>query len=126
MIKQIGLVIVPVSDQDAAIDFWTNGFGLELRGDTPYEAMGQQLRWVEVGPAGAETVLALNVPGSDHPQPGQETNVSFVTDDLEADHAALTDRGVAIEEIMSFDGPVPPMAFFRDNDGNRYLLVQRD
>ena len=40
-------MIVPVSDQDRAIEFYTETLGFELRGDTPY---GENDRWVEVAP----------------------------------------------------------------------------
>ena len=58
-ISQVGTVMVPVSDQDQAIAFYTEKLGLELRADTPF---GNGDRWVEVAPAGAATTLALVTP----------------------------------------------------------------
>ncbi|HVC06681.1 MAG TPA: hypothetical protein VND98_03720 [Solirubrobacterales bacterium] len=52
--------------------------------------------------------------------------MAFTTTDVERDHASLRDRGVdADEEVMRMGGPVPPMFFFRDQDGNRLLIVER-
>ena len=54
------------------------------------------------------------------------TGIGFDTDDIEADHAALRSRGVDVdEEILREGDPVPPMFFFRDPDGNHYLIVER-
>jgi len=58
-------------------------------------------------------------------QPGGETGIAFATDDIDSDHADLRQRGVDVDdEIMRMGDPVPPMFFFRDPDGNRYLIVQ--
>ena len=45
-----GTVIVPVSDQDRAIEFYVETLGFEKRADIPF---GGGERWVEVAPAGA-------------------------------------------------------------------------
>ena len=47
-ITQVATVFVPVSDQDAALDFYVNTLGFEQRADFAY-ADGE--RWVEVGAA---------------------------------------------------------------------------
>jgi catechol 2,3-dioxygenase-like lactoylglutathione lyase family enzyme len=120
-ITQIGTVIVPVSDQDEAIAFYTSKLGLEKRSDTPF---GNGDRWVEVAPAGAETTIALV-----KPRPGDsigvETGVALSTKDVDADHADLKARGVDVDdEVMRMGDPVPPMFFFRDQDANKLLIVQ--
>ena len=122
MIRQLDLVIVTVSDQDAARDFYTEKLGFEVRTDEPY---GEGRRWLEVAPPGSDGKVALVTPMPGGAEPGQDTNVSFTCDDIDADHAALRESGVDIEDVMRMDPPVPPMAFFRDQDGNRYLLVER-
>src|SRR5581483_5738046 len=67
-ITQVGTIIVPVSDQDAAIAFYTEKLGFEKRSDTPF---GNGDRWVEVGPAGHTTTLALMPP-----REGEEVGIS--------------------------------------------------
>ncbi len=120
-IGQIGTVIVPVSDQDAAIAFYTEKLGLEKRADIPF---GNGDRWVEVAPAGAETTIALTIPREGE-SAGVETRIALSTADVDADHADLKARGVDVDdEVMRMGGPVPPMFFFRDQDGNKLLLVQ--
>jgi catechol 2,3-dioxygenase-like lactoylglutathione lyase family enzyme len=122
-IAQIGTVIVPVSDQDRALDFYTGTLGFETRTDTAY---GDGMRWVEVAPAGAETTVAIVPPREGDPV-GVETRTGFTSDDVDADHEYLRSAGVDVDdEVMRMGDPVPPMFFFRDPDGNSFLLVQRD
>ncbi len=121
-ISQVGTVIVPVSDQDRAIEFYTGKLGFEKRADIP---MGQAMRWVEVAPPGASTTVAIVPPREGDPV-GVETRIAFTTDDVDADHASLKAQGVDVdEEVMRMGGPVPPMFFFRDQDQNKLLIVQR-
>jgi catechol 2,3-dioxygenase-like lactoylglutathione lyase family enzyme len=121
-ITQVGTVIVPVGDQDDAIDFYTGKLGFEKRADVPF---GEGERWVEVAPPGAATTIALIPPREGEPV-GIDTRVGFTTDDAEADHATLQGRGVdADAELLRVGGPVPPMFWFRDPDGNSFLIVER-
>src|SRR5947209_1415363 len=117
-ISELGTVMVPVSDQDRAVEFFTQKLGFEKRTDVPY---GEGDRWVEVAPAGAATTIAL-VPPREGESAGIETRIGFTTADVNADHASLRERGVDVDgEVMRMGGPVPPMFFFRDPDGNRFL-----
>lgn len=120
-IKEVGTVIVPVSDQDHAIEFYTETLGFELRGDTPY---GENDRWVEVAPAGAATTIAL-VPPREGQSVGVPTNMGLSTEDVDADHAQLKEQGVDVDDVMRMGDPVPPMFFLRDQDGNQIFVVER-
>ncbi len=114
-ISDIARVIVTVSDQDRALEFYAGTLGLEKRVDVPY---GDGLRWIEVAPPGARTAIALSPPMSG-PVGGAMTGISFQTDDVDALHAELKAAGVdADPEVMREPDPVPPMFFFRDPDGN--------
>jgi catechol 2,3-dioxygenase-like lactoylglutathione lyase family enzyme len=120
-IKQVANVMVPVSDQDRAIEFYTEKLGFEKRSDMPF---GDGNRWVEVGPPGAATVIALVQPRPSDPV-GIDVHVAFQSEDLEADHADLRERGVDVDaEIMRMGDPVPPMFWFRDQDSNTFLMVE--
>ena len=120
-ITQVGTIIVPVSDQDAAIAFYTEKLGFQKRSDTPF---GHGDRWVEVGPAGHTTTIAL-MPPQEGEAVGISTRIAFSTSDIDADHADLKARGVDVDEqVMRMGDPVPPMFWFRDQDKNSYLLVQ--
>ena len=50
-ITRIGTVIVPVSDQDRALEFYVGTLGFEKRIDGAY---GDGARWIEVAPPGSQ------------------------------------------------------------------------
>jgi catechol 2,3-dioxygenase-like lactoylglutathione lyase family enzyme len=121
-ITQVGTVIVPVSDQDRAIDFYVEKLGFEKRADI---AFGDgSMRWVEVAPPGASTTIAIVPPREGEPT-GVQTRIAWSTSDIDADHASLKERGVDVDDEVSRMGdPVPPMFFFRDPDGNSSFIVE--
>ena len=45
---------------------------------------------------------------------------------MDADHAALKDAGVDVDDEVTRwgDGPVPPMFWLRDPDGHSLIVVQ--
>jgi catechol 2,3-dioxygenase-like lactoylglutathione lyase family enzyme len=121
-IAELATVIVPVTDQDKALAFYTEKLGFEKRADI---RMGEAMRWLEVAPAGATTTIAIVPPPEGQPT-GVQTGIALGTDDVDSDHASLKARDVDVDEEVSRMGdPVPPMFFFRDPDGNRLLVVQR-
>jgi predicted enzyme related to lactoylglutathione lyase len=115
---------VPVTDQDRALEFYLDKLGFEKRGDAEF---GEGLRWLEVAPPGATTSIALVATDSGIPEvTGSETGIRLLTEDAEADHAELRDRGVDVDpEIIRMGDPVPPMFLFRDPDGNRFVVVEQ-
>ena len=120
-ITQVGRVMVPVSDQDAAIAFYTETLGFSPVADVPF---GDGERWVEVAPPGGGAALALVAPQGEY-QPGRMTGIALVSLDPRADHAELKKRGVDVdEELMGGDGTVPLMFFFRDNNNNHLMAVE--
>jgi catechol 2,3-dioxygenase-like lactoylglutathione lyase family enzyme len=120
-IREIGTVLLPVADQDRALDFYLGNLGFETRTDTAY---GEGQRWVEIAPPGAATTIAL-VPPTERRPAGGVSGVVLRSEDIDADHAAMVERGVDCDELMRSGGPVPPMFWFRDQDANTLLLVQR-
>jgi catechol 2,3-dioxygenase-like lactoylglutathione lyase family enzyme len=120
-IKQLSTVIVPVSDQDAAIAFYTEKLGFEKRADIP---MGEDMRWVEVAPPGADTTVAIVPPRPGEPV-GVQTRIAFSTEDIGGLHADLQAQGVDVDaEVSRMGDPVPPMLFLRDQDANTLLVVE--
>jgi catechol 2,3-dioxygenase-like lactoylglutathione lyase family enzyme len=121
-ISKIGVVCIPISDQDRAIEFYVDTLGLEKRADVPF---GNGYRWIEVAPADAVTTIALAPPPEGKPTGNMETNIILHTDDIEAEHAELKARGVDVDaEISRMGDPVPPMFWFRDPEGNSLIMVQ--
>jgi predicted enzyme related to lactoylglutathione lyase len=83
------------------------------------------MRWVEVAISGAETTIALAPPPPDQPAGGGQTGICLDTSDVDGAHAALKDAGADVDaEVTRYGGPVPPMFWLRDPDGNSLIVVQ--
>jgi catechol 2,3-dioxygenase-like lactoylglutathione lyase family enzyme len=136
-ISEVGTVFVPVADQDRALEFYLDKLGFEKRGDFPY---GEGSRWVEVAPPGSAIPIALVPPSEAGTPGGDKTHCALSTNDIKAAHETLRARGVELDTEIAADGrarpllfdtdrrmsnaTVPPMFFFRDVDGNRFLVVE--
>ncbi|HZQ80855.1 MAG TPA: VOC family protein [Gaiellaceae bacterium] len=118
----VGRVCVTVSDTDRAIGFYVDTLGFEKVVDAP---MGESGRWVEVKPHGRETNIALAPPPPGREAGGAQTGICLDSSDVDADHAALKAAGVDVDdEVTRWGGPVPPMFWLRDPDGNSLIVVQ--
>ncbi len=121
-LEKVGRVVVTVADTDRAIDFYVDKLGFEKVVDVP---MGPDMRWVEVALNGRETNIALAPPPPGQEAGGGQTGICLDTTDVDGDHASLKAAGVDVDEQVSrYGGPVPPMFWFRDPDGNSLLIVQ--
>jgi catechol 2,3-dioxygenase-like lactoylglutathione lyase family enzyme len=131
-ITRASTLVVPVTDQVRALDFYVGTLGFEKRLDFDY-IDGD--RWVEVAPEDGVTTLSLSVARDGEPI-GVQTGVAWDSADVEADHAVLREQGADVDDaIMRAGDPVvrwagtmlagqPPMFLFRDPDGNSFLVVQ--
>jgi catechol 2,3-dioxygenase-like lactoylglutathione lyase family enzyme len=120
-ISTIGLVIVPVSDQDRSIAFYEDA-GFEKRTDIPF---GDRYRWVEVYPPNGTTGIALAPPREGEELQAKETGISLESEDIDATHSYLRSQGADVDaEVSRMGGPVPPMFWFRDPDGHSLMVVQ--
>jgi len=117
-IVDVGTVAVTVADQDRARDFYVDTLGFEVRLDVPMPGGG---RWLTVAPPGAAVALALTA--GDGRAAGADTGIRLVARDAAAEHAALGELGVDVDEILEWPG-VPPMFSFRDADGNTLYVVE--
>jgi catechol 2,3-dioxygenase-like lactoylglutathione lyase family enzyme len=129
--KQVITVFVPVSDQQAALEFYVNALGFEQRADFSY-ADGE--RWVEVAPPGAVTQITLTRAREGRPA-GVETGIVLNAADVDAAHRALTAAGVDVDAAILREGDepitwagavqagIPPMFRLRDLDGNSFLVT---
>ena len=120
--NKIATVIIPVADQDAAVDFYVNKLGFEKRVDLPF---GDRYRWVEVGLGAEATTIALAPPPEGAVTGKRETGISLQTDDIDGYHAQLRQAGVDVDaEVSRMGDPVPPMFWLRDPEGNTLMVVQ--
>ena len=121
-LMQIGRVMVPVSDQDEGIAFYTEKLGFSVAADLSF---GEGGRWVEVAPPGGGTTIAL-VPPQDEYKPGRVTGIALESTDPRADHAEFQGKGVDVDaELWGGDGIVPLGFFFRDHEGNQLMVVEK-
>ncbi|MBE7699449.1 VOC family protein [Oerskovia sp. Sa1BUA8] len=112
-------VAVPVRDQDAALAFYRDTLGFEVRMDGDLQ---EGFRWIEVAPPGATVSVALVQEGQGQ-DAGIDTGIRLATSDAAGDHATLGARGVRVEELLRWDG-VPPMFSMRDLDGNVLYVTE--
>jgi catechol 2,3-dioxygenase-like lactoylglutathione lyase family enzyme len=119
---QVGRVCITVADTDRAVDFYVDTLGFEKVVDVPF---GEEMRWVEVALPGSVTTIALAPPPPGEDAGGGQTGICLDTSDVDADHAALKAASVDVdEEVTRWEGPVPPMFWLRDPDGNSLIVVQ--
>ena len=120
-VSKINTIVVPVAEQDRVIAFYVEKLGLEKRVDIPF---GNGYRWVEVAPAGAETTIALAPPPEGRPSGNRETGIGLHTEDIDGYHAQLQANGVDVDaEVSRMGGPVPPLFWLRDPEGNTLMVV---
>ena len=121
-INTIGIVCVPVSDQEKAIEFYVDTLGFEKRADVPF---GNGYRWIEVAPAGSPTTIAIAPPPEGTPTGAAQTGIILHTDDIQSVHSDLKAAGVDVDaEISRMGDPVPPMFWLRDPEQNVLMVAE--
>ena len=121
MLDRIVYTSVMVSDQDRALDFYTNVLGLEQRIDNPTP---DGPRFLTVGVPGQDFQLVLwpGTPGEAQPVQGRiPATYTIETPDCRQAYESLKERGVSFEtDVLEY--PWAYTAVFRDPDGNRLQL----
>jgi predicted enzyme related to lactoylglutathione lyase len=121
MFEKIFYTSVLVSDQDRALDFYTNVLGLQKRVENPTP---DGPRFLTVGVEGDDFQLVLwpGTPGEAQPAMGRPpASVTISTDDCRKSVEELKSRGVEfVSDIIEFQGL--RLAQFVDPDGNRLQL----
>lgn len=115
---KLELVAIPVSDVDRAKVFYVEQAGFVADVDV---RAGDDTRFVQLTPPGSACSIALG-DGITDATPGSVRGVQLVVSDIEAAHAELTARGVAVSEVQVF--PWGSFVFFEDPDGNRWAVQQ--
>ena len=120
-VSNIGIAMFTVADQDAALAFYTEKLGFEVRGDTRFGEHGE-MRWLEVAPPGSTARLALNPPMFD--QPGG-SSIGVETTDVLGEHARLSAiGGIDLDPEPARTAGAPLMFMLRDPDGNHVVVVE--
>jgi predicted enzyme related to lactoylglutathione lyase len=125
-----------VHDQDAALAFYTQKLGMEVRSDVTMPEMGN-FRWLTVGPVGQPeiAITLMAIPGPpvmdaattaqvrDVVAKGFGGSVFLTTDDCRATARELKARGVEFTEEPE-ERPYGIDAGFRDPSGNSLRLTE--
>ena len=120
-VSNIGVAMFAVADQDAALAFYTEKLGYEVRSDTRFGENGE-MRWLEVAPPGSNARLALNPPMGGQPGGG---SIGVETPDVMAGHRRLSAIGGIDLDPEPMSAPGAPLLFMmRDPDGNNIAVVE--
>jgi catechol 2,3-dioxygenase-like lactoylglutathione lyase family enzyme len=118
MNTHLGIVSVPVADQDRAKTFYTDVLGFAVMNDAPFRP---DARWIELAPAGARPSITL-VNWFPSMPAGSMKGLVLFADDLDRSWRTLTDRGVSPAPIQS--APWGRYTTFSDPDGNGWVLQE--
>jgi catechol 2,3-dioxygenase-like lactoylglutathione lyase family enzyme len=127
MIEKLTHAPIVVSDQEKALQFYTDVLGLEKRAD--YQLPGNP-RWLTVGPKGQDIELILfegryKLDARAPPEAGSGGNHwVFKTDDCRKDFEILKARGVKFKDPAPVEANYGIAAYFTDPDGNHITLLQ--
>ena len=120
-ISNIGVAMFAVADQDAALAFYTEKLGFEVRSDTRF-GEHDEMRWLEVAPPGSTARLALNPPMGGDPGGG---SIGVETPDVLGEHERLSAVGGIDLDPAPMRTPGAPLMFMlRDPDGNNVVVVE--
>ena len=114
----IAIVSVPVKDQAAARDWYTEKMGFTLLRD---EEMGPQMRWIQLQPKTGGSTIALVTWFEDMGSGGLQ-GVMLHVPDIDAEHARLTEAGVEASPID--EQPWGRFTMLKDFDGNGWIVAQ--
>jgi lactoylglutathione lyase len=121
-LHNIGVAMFTVSDVDAAIAYYTEKIGFELRSDVAFGEQGES-RWVEVAPKGSTARLALNPPMEGVSTPGGSA-IGIETDDVLGEHARMAAIGLEVGPPPQQIPGAPLLFMLADPDGNHLAIVE--
>jgi lactoylglutathione lyase len=128
MIDSIGGVVIFVSNQARAIEFYTQKLGFDIKGEYPYK----NTKCVEVAPQNSTTTISLMEPNTDmmtneeieqaKKEIGTMTSLWFYTKNIDDTYKELQEKGVNITEPKKQDwGGI--MSQIKDQDNNILTLI---
>ncbi|MFD3613284.1 VOC family protein [Streptomyces atroolivaceus] len=124
MLTNIMYVTIYVTDQDRALEFYTEQLGLEKRLDFP----GPDGRFLTVGVPGSpvQIILWSHAPAAGQPGSADAPGPLILeSEDLRKDFETMRRRGVVFEESEPVDYPFGVRVEAVDPDGNRVSLRQQ-
>lgn len=120
---KLEVIGVPVSDVDAAREFYVDRVGFHLDHDI---APGPGMRVVQLTPPGSPCSVVFGV-GMPLGEPGTTKGLQLVVEDIDAVRTELAERGVEINDVQQLGpegAPGSRFAFFSDPDGNGWSVQE--
>ena len=114
---KLELIAVPVSDPDAAKEFYGEKVGFNVDQDHTLP----DLRFIQCTPPGSACSIAFGK-GLTEKEPGSLEGLQMVVEDADAARADLAGRGVDVSDVQDF--PWGRFVFFSDPDGNAWAVQQ--
>ena len=109
MIDNIGGIVIFVSNQARAIEFYTQKLGFDIKGEYPYK----NTKWIEVAPKNSTSTISLMEPHPDmmtneemeqaKKEIGTMTNLWFYTKNIDETYKELQEKEVNITEPKKQD-----------------------
>jgi predicted enzyme related to lactoylglutathione lyase len=118
VITRLKFIGIPTTDQDRALEFYTEKLGFTVSTDQVFD--GKQ-RWIELRIAHSPTRVVLFTPPGHEDRIGTVFNGAFACDDVTATYRQLKARGVAFVSEPQKQ-PWGEYAVFKDPDGNQFVL----
>ena len=119
--------MVRVLDEARSVDFYGKAFGLAVADRMDFETF--TLVYMKNAEADFEVELTVNKGRTEPYALGDGYgHLAVVVDDLEAEHARLTDAGLGPRRIVDFrngDEPVARFFFIADPDGYQVEVIQK-
>jgi predicted enzyme related to lactoylglutathione lyase len=115
---KLELIPVPVTDVDAAKEFYEMRAGFTVDNDV---TVREGLRFLQLTPPGSGCSVSIGE-GITEMTPGSLQGLQLVVDDIEAAREELSGRGLEVSDIQ--DLPWGRFAFFSDPDGNGWSVQQ--
>jgi catechol 2,3-dioxygenase-like lactoylglutathione lyase family enzyme len=115
---RLELVVLPVSDVDAAKHFYADQVGFHVDHD---HTVSEEIRFVQLTPVGSACSIAFGRGLTDAP-PGSVKGLQVVVDDAEAAYADLVAGGVQASPVQNLDWG--RFVYFSDPDGNAWSVQQ--
>ncbi|MBY0220808.1 VOC family protein [Sporosarcina aquimarina] len=124
MITKIGQIMLYVTNQQEAVDFWTKKVGFIIVA----EENGQGMRWIEIAPSkDAETSIVLHnkeVIAKMSPELNLSTpSLMFTTENLDKLYNDLANQRVTVGEIMEM--PTGRVFNFADSEQSYFAVVEK-
>ena len=122
MLTKVRSVGIYVSDQQRALDFYTQTLGCEPVADQPMGEEPGAARWIEVRLPNDATNLTLFTPPGQEDRVGTFSNLIFHCDDIERTYEKLSAKGVEFTTKPERAPWGQWWAVFKAPDGNEYGL----